>query len=182
MVIVLSSTVFGQTTFGIKGGVNIANMKFREDGVTLTNQTILGLMVGGFASVEINDRLLLLPELLFAQYGCNVSKDDTGTGSDSKYSENYLSIPLKVKYSFGSFNIQAGPQLGLLLTASIDGEDAMDGMKRFDYGVNLGVGFELGNVIGLEARYYLGLANVIDDSEQKFTNSGIQVLVTYRFK
>ncbi len=181
-VVALSTAVFGQMTFGVKGGLNMTNMKFSASGSSVSNKTLVGYEVGGFANFSINDKMTFQPELLFAQYGCKLDKNLYGT--EMTWKMNYISIPLMFKYAMGAINLQAGPQLGYLLSSKVDGNDAMDGMAKLDYGITLRAGYETESGLGLNVGYYFGLANLNDDSTVDMTikNSGLQVGVSYKFK
>ncbi len=173
-VVAISTAVFGQMTFGVKGGLNMANMKYEMGGVSVSADMLVGFAAGGFATYGVNDKIAIQPELLFAQYGSKIE--------DMKFQMNYLSIPIMVKYSLGAINILAGPQLGYLLSAKFDGEDAMDGMKKLDMGIALGAGYEMESGLGVDARYYLGLTNMADETDVTVKNTAIQIAVFYKFK
>ena len=130
-------------------------------------------------------------------------------GSVEKYSRtlNYIQIPVFAHLAWGrenngfNFFIQAGPQIGILLSESTDRNydspnlDAQSGrsnttveqesMKvenKFDYGIAAGAGLEYANShIGrwmLEARYYYGLGNIYGSSKRDyFSKSNIGNIV-----
>ena len=64
---------------------------------------------------------------------------------------SYLNIPLMAKYYVAEgFSLEAGPQIGFLLSAKDDyndwryGEDDIkEDVKGTDFGVNLGVGYKM---------------------------------------
>lgn len=170
-VVAISTATFAQLQFGVKGGLNLANLS----GDVSDTKMKIGFMVGGFASYEVNEQLSVQPELMFSQAGCKYD-----IGSDTyKINLNYIVLPVMVKYSFGDINLQAGPQIGFLLSAEDDGEDIKDGMKSVDFGLNIGAGYQM-DKIGIEARYNLGLSNINDGTGEVKTN-GIQILVSYKF-
>ena len=80
-------------------------------------------------------------------------------------------------YVAEGFSLEAGPQIGLLLSAkdvwteNWDGEtdsgseDLMDFLNKLDFGLNFGVGYKLDSGLNFGARYYLGLANIEDDDD-----------------
>jgi len=174
LVAIISSVSFGQIKYGVKGGLNMANMEYKQSGVSASADRLVSFEVGGFLNYSINDKISIQPELLFAQYGSKIE--------DLKFVENYLSIPIMAKYSIGAIGIYAGPQFGYLLSATFDGEDAMDGMKKIDMGISFGAGYEFEMGLGVDARYYLGLANIADESGYTVKNNSIQIAVSYKFK
>jgi hypothetical protein len=181
-VVAISTSVFGQLSFGLKGGANFTNMKMSDGGgVNYDNTMNTGFMVGAFVGIGINEKLTFQPEVHYAQYGCKLNKEIFG--DSYKFAMNYISIPIMVKYSFGAIILQAGPQIGFLLSAEVDGNDAIDllELKKNDYGINVGAGYQL-EKFGIEARYYLGMANLTGFSGSELKNNGIQILLSYRFK
>jgi hypothetical protein len=83
-----------------------------------------------------------------------------------------------VLYSFGNVNIQAGPQIGFLLSAKRkdDGEDEdiKDLFKSTDFGFNLGLGADFGK-LNASARYCIGLSNIADDEDVEIKNGVFQI-------
>lgn len=82
------------------------------------------------------------------------------------------------------FNLQAGPQIGFLMSASADSKDVKDSFKSLDFGLNLGAGYDLTEKLFLEARYNLGLAQTQKDlgaGETAAKNAVIQLSLGYKF-
>ena len=185
LVAIVTSVSFGQIKFGVKTGLNLSNVKMSGGGVSIDNKMYTGFMIGGFVNYSINDKLSVQPEILFAQYGCNFDEDIFGPDVEP-LKENYISIPIVVKYSIGAIHVLAGPQLGYLLSAEVDGDDATGtdafDMKKMDAGIALGAGYEWEIGLGIDARYYLGLANITNQSGFEMKNRSIQVAVFYKFK
>lgn len=82
--------------------------------------------------------------------------------SDIKYQFNYVSLPVMLRYNITeNFNLQAGPQLGFLMSAKVsDGDnsiDIKDGFKGIDFGAGFGAGVDFGK-FNAGIRYYLGLS------------------------
>jgi hypothetical protein len=180
-VVALSTAVFGQTTFGIKAGTNLAKMKFSGGGITIDAKMKAGLLVGAFVNFPVNDNVSFQPEFLFSQGGGKIDI----MGTTGKEENNYIAVPVMLKYSLGEIKLLAGPQFGYLLSAKEDGTDIKDAYKSLDYGISLGAGYETEGGFGLDARYYFGLANVNNDptaTDMTVKNSGIQVVLYFRFK
>lgn len=110
---------------------------------------------------------------------------------------NYIQIPVFAHLAWGkeqngfNFFIQAGPQIGLLLSEktsknydspnmdatsgrsnTIIAQESMDVENKFDYGIAAGAGMEYSNKhvghVLLEARYYYGLGNIYGSSKRDF--------------
>ncbi|MBT8312552.1 MAG: outer membrane beta-barrel protein, partial [Flavobacteriaceae bacterium] len=93
-------------------------------------------------------------------------------------------------YVAEGFSLQAGPQIGFLLSATdeFEGEeeDIKDFLKGTDFGVNFGLGYELDNGLNFAARYNVGLSDNLDTTEfesegAEYKNSVIQISVGWFF-
>lgn len=173
VVALMAVSANAQLKFGVKAGLNLANL----GGDMEDTKMKIGLMVGGFANYAINDQLSIQPELMFSQAGAKYEVLD----ETYKMNLNYIVLPVMLKYSFGAINLQAGPQLGFLLSAEDDGEDIKEFLKSTDLGLNIGAGYQIMENLGVEARYNLGLSNIVDEGDDEVKTNGIQVLVSYSF-
>ena len=167
----ISTVSFAQVKFGVKLGTNIANGS-GDDFEDADSR--IGTVIGGFANFSIiEEKLSFQPELLYSAQG---AKDD-----ESTFKADYLNVPLMMKYYFGGLNVQAGPQVGFLMSAKVEDEDIKDEMKGVDFGFNLGVGYDLDFGLGFDLRYNLGLSNVFDYDDADGKNRVIQFTVNYAF-
>jgi len=74
---------------------------------------------------------------LFSTQGTTIEGYDGDSNNNVKL--NYLNIPVLAKYYItDAFSVEAGPQIGLLLSAKSRGEDIGDLYKSSDFGLNLG--------------------------------------------
>ncbi len=182
-----------ETTFGVKAGVNFANLGGDvEDADGLTS-----FHIGGVAEIGISEKFSFQPELLFSAQGAKYEESEEGYSYEEKYKLNYINVPLMAKlYLTEGFSVEAGPQIGLLLSAKSeweetfmgetdsDDEDIKDYMKSIDFGFNLGLGYKLEGGLNFGARYNLGLSNINDDDDAddyKITNGVFQISVGYFF-
>lgn len=153
---------------GLKGGLNLANLNGDIEGTTMK----IGYHVGGYANIGFSEAMSLQPEILFNAVG---AKAEEGDGS---FNINYVSVPVMFIYSLGAVNIQAGPQLGFLMSAKIKADDEEADMKEFfkgtDFGFNVGLGANFGKV-NAAARYCIGLSNIADSEEGELKNGVIQL-------
>lgn len=174
-----------QISGGVRLGANIANQKFDAEGLSISPDSKLGLLGGLYLTASLSDKIGIQPELYFSSMG---SKLDV-QGFESTTKLNYLSLPVLVRYNFTeNISLQAGPQLGFLLSAKgeVDGtsEDIKDSFKGLDLGAAIGLGVDFGPFNG-GLRYVLGLANTSDESDPDggdFTvkNNSLQIFVGYR--
>lgn len=164
--------------YGVKAGLNVSTFTGDVDDA----KSLTGAQFGVFARFSVLGKLALQPELLYSMQG---AKND-GEDGDVKYKNNYIQIPVMVKfYPIMGLNIQAGPQLGFLASSKIDGEDAKDYMKKMDFAFNVGAGYDTSFGLGIDARYSIGLTNVLDSNEMfddvKAKNGVFSVAVSYCF-
>jgi hypothetical protein len=161
-----------ETKFGAKAGFNMSNLAGREDA-----NTLIGIHLGGFAELKLSDKFAVQPELLFSMQGAGSDAADLKT--------NYINIPVMAKYFVtDNFSVEAGPQIGFLMSAKFDGEDAKDGLNSTDFGLNFGGSYYIDENMFLTARYGFGLSEVEKDlasGENGSTNSVIQLSFGYKF-
>ena len=168
---------------GIKAGLNLYNIKYNND---IKYDTKAGLHAGLLGHIHVTKNFAVQPELLFSAQGAKY----TTSGVDTKLNLNYLNIPVLLQYMFDNgFRFEAGPQVGLLLTAKADNgttkTDIKSDLKPVDVGLALGLGYiHVPSGFGVDARYNLGLSNINDDdnSTLKANNRGFQLGVFYQFK
>lgn len=175
MAVVLTATFANaqkDMKFGVKGGLN---------SFTVTNQTgaksKIAFQLGGFAEFKVSDKFSVQPELMFTSQG---AKGDLATLNLS-----YINIPVIAKYYVTEeLSLQAGPQIGFLMSAKSDDTDVKDQLKSMDYGLNLGAGYNLNENMSLDLRYYLGFAQLQKDlatGESASHNAGLLLSFGYKF-
>jgi hypothetical protein len=161
MVALFTTSSFAQEiSGGAKAGLNFSNLTGEISDADMK----IGYHLGGYVNIAFTEILSLQPELLFNAVGANVA------GGDGKVNVNYISIPIMFKYSFGIVNVQAGPQIGVLMSAKQkfngDERDIKDNFKSSDFGFNLGLGADFG-LLNVAARYCIGLSSVDTDYDVK---------------
>lgn len=174
------------TTFGVKAGVNAANLKF-DDSADVETKTLWGAVGGLFAGMQINDNVGVQIEGLFSQKG---AKEDS-PGNTGKMKLTYIDVPILLRVGPTStnethFHVFTGPQLSFNTKAEqeFDGQtiDVKDDVESMDFGWVLGAGVERGRV-NLDARYALGLKNIATDStDSTVKNRVFSVTVGIRLK
>ena len=136
---------------------------------------------GGYVNIGLSEALAFQPELLYNSVGAKMEEDIA-------LHLNYISLPLNMMYSFGNFNVHAGPQFGFLMSAKakadIEGESAEVDMKEYfkstDLGVNLGIGASFGK-LNAAARYTMGITKIWDSEDDIDAKNGvIQISLGYK--
>jgi hypothetical protein len=148
---------YSQVSFGAKSGINIATTK----GLIANPKNRLGWFAGGFASIPVNKKFFLQPELHYSSKGHRTIHQDGGD-SKSVTRLNYLNMPIlagyKIDYKTSFF---FGPEIGYLLSAQMKySSKFMNVLKnyppKFDISLAIGVDYTIINNIGIGARYNFG--------------------------
>jgi hypothetical protein len=183
--VLLVCVFFAQATMaqfhlGIKGGVNITKV----DGKSFRDEFKYGYHVGGFAEIGLGKKFGIQPEVVFNQYQTRVDSSFKNVyqnaSSFSNYKDvklNYLSIPIMLNYKLGSFlSLQAGPQFGILIDQDKSLlENGKEAFRKGDLSLAFGPQLHISK-LRLTGRYFIGLANVSDISDQnKWKNQGFQL-------
>ena len=177
--ILISSLSFGQekkNVFGFKAGGNIS----KYIGNSLTDyKGSFGFYLGGFSKFNITKRFKIQAEIL---YGLQGSKELTGEvefrgtieqepiiiNVERKTTESTFITPIVGQfYLTENLYLEAGPQVGLIINSKsiitnvpselLDISEIKVNYDSFDFGVTIGMGFNLINNIGINTRYYFGL-------------------------
>ncbi|MBR9915274.1 MAG: PorT family protein [Algicola sp.] len=156
----LTNVTAQETTFGAKAGVDLASSKVEVEGISVTGSET-GFYVGVFAQIGLSDEFAFQPEVMY------VSVTDASE----------IHIPLMANYSVSEeFSILAGPALGILT-------DSAEGFSSFNYGIEAGASYDISEQFLVEARYSLGLANLVEDAPDGVSAklSGFYIGVGYKF-
>ena len=156
----MSSMNAQEVKFGVKAGADFASMKTKGGGFSVTASET-GFYVGAFAEIGISDAFAFQPEVLYVSVNNN----------------DHISMPLMAKFGVSEkFDVLAGPALGIFL-------DAPNGRKSFNYGIEAGAAYDITEELFVEARYNIGLANLIENAPSGVSNklSGFFVGLGYRF-
>lgn len=201
LIIVASTGLFAQDlSYGVKAGMNISN--FFSDDSSDEFDSKAGINIGAFLEIPISEKFSVQPELIYSAQGSQQTVYTTTTDMVDgmevtttnfrifKYNFNYLNIPVLAKYYVtDGLSLLAGPQLGVLLSAK-DKESDNDGeldidissfTESIDFSIDFGVGYEFGDHFLIDARYNMGLTNVVDSNDGTLKNGVFQFSVGYKF-
>lgn len=190
-----------ETKFGAKAGLNLANLTGDVQDASMK----VGFHVGGFVEIKVSDKFSVQPELLFSTQGAKEKYSESETGysytEESKLNLSYLNIPIMAKYYVADkFSLEAGPQIGFLMSAKSDfsfsetvggvtnsgsqNVDVKDNLESIDFGFNLGLGYDFTENVSAGARYNLGLSNIAkteNGDDTKIQNNVISISIGYKF-
>ncbi|MBL7851601.1 MAG: PorT family protein [Cyclobacteriaceae bacterium] len=173
------------TKFGIKAGLNLAQLKVSVAGYSETSNSLTAFHGGVYAQMMTSEKFGFQPELLYSAQGAD-------EGDSAKFNLNYLIIPVMMRYDVSpGISIQAGPQVGFLMSATVNGVDVKSEMNSIDFGLGFGFGVDRPSGFSFGFRYVVGLSNTFSSStvsamsnfglgDIKMTNQVIQFSVGYR--
>lgn len=173
VVLGLSNINAQEIKFGAKGGLNFASISGDNAGDI---ELVTAFNFGVLAEIPITEKFSFQPELLYSGQGYSFDDDTVAL--------NYLNVPLMGKYYLTKgLSLEAGPQIGFLLSAKNDKADVKDSFNAIDFGVNFGLGYKFNNGLNFGARYNLGLSDInnIDGPSDKNKNGVFQLSVGYFF-
>jgi hypothetical protein len=194
MFVAASPTYAQGINVGVKVGVNFADLalegeadeaEFRE---ALGNKT--GFVAGGFIEVPVSPAFSFAPEVLFTQKG---AKAEEG-GAEITISTDQLQIPVLFKANFSGGSVRpfvtVGPAFGFKTSAKfkvegIPGEadfedDNSDDIEPVEFSLVFGGGVKFGQA-SLEARYDLGLNDLVKDSLEEAKSRTFSILFGFSF-
>ena len=181
-----------EVKLGAKLGLNLSSLRSDMD-----FDSKIGFNLGVFAEINLSDKLIFQPELLYSTQGASLEQSFDSNSFKITNSVDYLNIPLTLKYGVtDKLFLEFGPQLGFLLSGESKYEETYGGettsetedIKEFtnsiDFGLNFGVSFNIAENIMIAARYNLGLSNIVDEEDrddEKLQNSVFSLSLGYRF-
>ena len=177
VVLLLMKATFAQRSveFGLKGGVNFANLK---DDANSNTESRTGFNVGGLAHIHVSEHFAVQPELVYSSQGAEYG--------NAKLRLGYVNIPVLGQYMFANgLRLQTGPQLGILASSdvkTVNSEvDIDDNFKNVDVAWSFGTSYLMKSGLGIDARYNLGLTD-ISEAAPDLKNRVWQVGLFYQFK
>lgn len=170
-----ASSVYAQTIFGIKMGANIANLRASIGSIGVNLDSKLGFHGGGFFTIPAAKNFTIQPEFVYSMEGAEFDQ------TNSKITLYCINLPVMFQYNSSGFIVEAGPQLGFLLSAMEDGKDATNGYENINIALGFGAAYRLQQGVGFGVRYNLGLTGMAKDESQDVSvkSNVIQLGVTF---
>ena len=158
-----------ESSFGLKGGYNLASVKFDGDGEAKQRS---GFNVGFYGESFLNKAVALQIEVQYSQQGYEIKN------SNSTFTQkvNYINMPLSLNiYPTKNFFLEVGPQIGLAISHKEEFDSDFNLFdtsqefepNKFDYGINFGAGFKTDSGVRLGARYHIGLGDIYDEGKPR---------------
>jgi hypothetical protein len=181
-----------QVTFAPEVGLNLFNQTQKLGDTKLGTDSKIGFKAGGVVNIPVVAGFYIQPGVFYSTKGFKYNLDILGIKSESTTNLGYIEVPVNALYRFdlgnaGGFFVSAGPYaafavngktkteaLGVETKTNVEfGSDAGE-MKRFDYGLNAGIGYETPWGVYVRAQYGLGLANLTNVDNATAKNNGFQ--------
>jgi hypothetical protein len=174
--LILAGTFFAtanaQFAFGIKAGANFSNVN--GDGLNgSSTSSLVGFNGGVFFKIPVAGHWAIQPELVYSGQGFK----QTESGITGTQTENYINIPVLLKYRFpmGLF-IETGPQVGFLMSANAKVQNVSEGDKSSfnstDVAWAVGAGFHIPTTkLAVDVRYNIGLSNIANNNNNGGSSS-----------
>jgi len=183
MFVLATTASFAQDPkFGIKGGINLSKLANHPN----ENDWRLGFNAGLLSHIHVTPAFSLQPEVVYSSQGAKF--ENFVNGQDLNLKLNYVNIPVLLQYNFNNgFRLQGGPQVGFLTgVADKVGDEELhsvgtDDFNTVDFSIPVGFSYLGYSGFGVDARYNIGVSNVVKNSTTKVHNSVFQFGVFYLF-
>ncbi len=189
--IAVSSLTFAQQ-FGAKAGMNVSSIS--ADGFDDAKSKV-GYYAGLFMNAPIAEGFSIQPEVLYNNLGAKTETTVLGTKYSSTLNLDYITVPVMFQYNATpQFYLEAGPEFGFMVnanqkyTAGSNNTTSTlntDDFNKFNFGVGLGLGFNVTENIGLNARYVAGMNDITNNdkwgSDANNKNNTFQVGLGVKF-
>ena len=182
--LVSAASAHAQTSFGVKAGLNLANLSISEADDTFEPENRTGFVAGVFVTLRGGGIFAFQPEVLISSQGAKFS--DTVNSGTAKI--DYLQVPLLARIGPSNVALVVGPSIGYRIRAKlsgdgidVDNEDFSDQIERMDVGLVAGVTADIGKLV-LDGRYTWGLTNIEKEATaDKTKNRVISLTLGLRF-
>jgi hypothetical protein len=181
------ATANAQIQFGVKGGLNLANVSVSGDNGGNSYSMKPDFHIGALVSIPAFSTFTIQPELVFSGQGSKVKDNDPADPSGT-FNFQYLNVPVLLKYNAScGFFAETGPQFGILLSANAkqggNSVDIKSSLKSSDFDWVFGAGYILPVNVGFDVRYNLGLQNLESNTSTggSIKNGVFQIGVFYMF-
>lgn len=204
--VLFSATAFSQVTWNVKAGLNMNTYSDSKKTFGESGKVKVGYNIGVGMDYAFSEMWSLQPSLMVTTKGIRFKEEDNGDKYKETYNPVYLQLPVlaafKVQVAENTkLVINAGPYFALGLGGKVKMTEESGGqketdkyklfskengaekalMKRFDVGLNYGVGVEFDKfLVNLMGEY--GFAKAFNDTGNASPkNIGFSINVGYKF-
>lgn len=158
LVLIWSSASSQGVSVGLKAGLNLAKESFSFQGASINTDNLTSFHGGLYVTIMTSAKFGIQPELLYSGQGGSGSN---GKGGTSNLKLGYLNLPVMLRYNVTPmFSLQAGPQLGILLSATDDTGDIKSQFASTDFGGAFGAALDLPMGLNFTFRYITGFTGI----------------------
>lgn len=170
-----------QLRWGLKAGLNLNKMNFKEGAANVKSDNMTGFFVGPMAEFTLPIIGLGVDgSLLYSQRGVKFEEENVSL----KYKQHSLEVPINLKYSFGlgdmaSIYAAAGPDF----IFNLKSDDFWGDVKRknAEVGISVGAGLKLLNHFQIGANYIFPLTKNVKEDGWSANNKTWQISLAYMF-
>lgn len=177
-------------SFGLKAG---SNLSWVMGAPSFELSPRVGFHFGVMSELSLSKRFSLQAELLYSQQGGiriqTIPLTSGNVTQTTEYRFEYLNLPILAKYYIKKgWSVEAGPQIGVLLSASEKRNGLeLDTTSRFDaidFSAAFGTSYKFDNGLNVSARYHFSVRSMINGSirSPSYYNGVFQFSVGYFFK
>lgn len=160
-----------------------------------------GFHLGGFLSIPLSEKVLIEPGIYYSAKGLRVEQTFAQSSflkvrTDITNEAHYIDLPVVARLTIGQgFQLYAGPQVSYLAANKVSAEaglfglsyehnfDWNQGLRKFDFALTGGMGYQFMNGVQLNLGYDHGLSS-LDEGRSNFEayNRAVKFSVGYRFR
>lgn len=172
-------SAFSQSTIGLTGGLTLASLKAKQDGLSATTDAQAGFSAGFVFHHTISNNMAIQPQLLYTQKG-GKQQDAMDSSSSLAVIFNYIELPVNILYTHPKFFIGGGPSFGYALNGKLRfstaganlSEDVEfdDNTNRFELGGNLTGGYNITPNVFVSVNYNFAFTSMSPKEEGTLLN------------
>ena len=187
--VLLSTFGYSQARFGIRGGVNLADLTNLE---TSKRTDFYG---GVFLAIKASEAYTFQPEITYSMQGTTLNSNKELRVENEGLKDlklEFLSIAFINKLTTKSnINLLIGPYLDIRMSDNVQNDGYFfEGLfPRMDIGLQVGLGYDISDTFAIEARLKQGFADMLNENDiyqdynldDKNYNQVFQIGITYKF-